>query len=400
MTELAGWLAGPEGAAAIAAAGRLAGEDPLAAATALRVQLPALSPARASAALTQAALRRTAAQRYGLDRPGLLTRDGLEQATRPEIARIRAALIAAARPARVVDATAGLGFDTAGLVQAMDPLGIPVIAIERDPEVATFLRANVPGAQVMEGDAIEVLPTLHLGPTDLVFVDPARRDRRRSADGARAQPERDPERWSPPWSWVVSLASVTRVCAKVSPGFAPDAVPADWCAQWTSWRRTPVEAFACSWPALPRSRRAMAADIDMALDGDGLPPTAIGAVGEWLHEVDPAVVAAGLVDDLIAQRTGMHRIDTRPYWLSGDAPAVDPLLRSYRVVQELPASPKGQRRALGDHGIGSVTVKTRGGRRDADRIRTELHLDGAGAEATIIVTDVDGRPAAYLVERP
>lgn len=400
MTELAHWLAGPDGAAAIAAAGALGTDDPLAAASALRSLLPGLSPARASAALTQAALRRTAAERYGLTGSALLTRDGLEQATRPEVARIRAGLIAAAGPRRVVDATAGLGFDTAALVGALAPVGVPVIAVERDPEVAAFLRANVPGAQVVEGDAVEVLPTLELGPDDLVFVDPARRDRRRTADGARAHPERDPQRWSPPWSWVVSLAAITRVCAKVSPGFAPDALPDGWCGQWTSWRRTPVEACVCSWPALPRTRRAIAADSGALLEGDGPPPTAIGGVGAWLHEVDPAVVAAGLVDDLVSQRPDVHRIDARPHWLSGDRPADDPLLRSYRVVDELPSAPKELRRALRERGIGSATVKTRGGRRDADRVRAALHLDGDGADAVIIATDAAGRPATYLVESP
>lgn len=402
MTAPADWLAGPEGARAIAAAGALlaSGANPLAAATALRAAPEHLTPEQASAALTQAELRRTAAERYGLAEPGLLTRDGLEQATRPEVAAARAALIAAAHPTGVIDATAGLGFDTRALVAALTPHGIPVLAIERDPEVAAFLRANVPGAEVIEGDAMAVLPTLALGPDDIVFVDPARRDQRRSADGSRAQPERDPERWSPPWSWVTSRAETTRVCAKVSPGFAPTALPAGWCAQWTSWRRTPVEAFVCSWPALPHARRALAADSGAVIDGDGLAESSIAPVGAWLHEVDPAVVAAGLVDELALRHARVQRIDAQPHWLTGADPLTDPLLRSYRVIAELPASSKDMRRALRARGIGSVTVKTRGGRRDADRVRGELHLDGRGAAGTIIATDAAGVPAAYLVESP
>lgn len=402
VTALADWLTGPDGAGAIVAAEALlaTGADPLAAATSLRSAPAHLTPEQASAALTQASLRRTAAERYGLTDPGLLTRDGLEQATRPEVAAARASLIAAAHPARVIDATAGLGFDTRAIVGALAPHGIPVLAVERDLEVAAFLRANVPGAEVIVGDAIDVLPTLSIGPADVVFVDPARRDHRRSADGTRAQPERDPERWSPPWSWVVALAATTRVCAKVSPGFAPGALPPGWCAQWTSWRRMPVEAFLCSWAALPHTRRAIAADTGAVIDGDDDAACSIGPVGEWLHEVDPAVVAAGLVDDLACRHDGVHRIDAQPHWLTGTRALIDPLLRSFRVIAELPASTKELRRALRARGIGSVTVKTRGGRRDAERVRGDLHLDGHGATGTIIATDVAGRPSVYLVESP
>ena len=117
-------------------------------------------------------------------------------------------------------------------------------------------------------------------------------------------------------------------------------------------------------------------------------------------DIDEAPQPAGLVDDLIVQRTGMHRIDAQPHWLSDDHPAGDPLLRSYRVVDELPAASKELRRALRGRGIGSATVKTRGGRRDAERIRAELRLDGDGADAVIVATDVAGRPAVYLVDSP
>lgn len=71
----------PEGSAALAAAERVAGGDPLAAAAALRSA--GIPGGLAAAALTQAELRRRAAGKFGAAAAGMfLTRAGLEQATR------------------------------------------------------------------------------------------------------------------------------------------------------------------------------------------------------------------------------------------------------------------------------------------------------------------------------
>jgi 16S rRNA A1518/A1519 N6-dimethyltransferase RsmA/KsgA/DIM1 with predicted DNA glycosylase/AP lyase activity len=57
--------------------------------------------------------------------------------------------------------SAGLGFD----VRAMLDVGLQVIAIERDPITAAYLRTNAPNATVFEGDSVELidelLPQLH-----------------------------------------------------------------------------------------------------------------------------------------------------------------------------------------------------------------------------------------------
>lgn len=391
VTDVASWLSTSDGEAAIRAATELPSRDPIAAGAALRAARPDLTPEQAAAALSQAELRRLAHSRYGIDSPLLLTRDGLEQATRPEVAHRRAALIAEAAPERIIDATAGLGFDTAALVAT----GIPVVAVERDAQTATFLRHNVPSATVLAGDVTELVDELAPSPRDIVFVDPARRDHRRTTDGSRAHPERDPQRWSPPWSFVTSLAERTRVCAKVAPGFAPEALPAGWCGQWTSTERTAVEACLFSWQALPMQRRAVA-DGDF-LDGNGRQPTALNAVRAWLHEPDPAVIAAGLVDDLISEHSDIWRVDERPYWLSSAEPVRSPFLRSFRVLTELPGGVKELRRALVERGIGSVTVKTRGGALNADEIRRRLRLSGSGNQELLVATSVMGRQTSYLV---
>ena len=199
----------------------------------------------------------------------LLTRDGLEQGTRPDVADRRARMFAAAGARRVLDLTAGLGFDTAAFLAA---------GLARDGRRARSRGGEVPRPQ---------LPGRHgrgrrrhrrrrsrrtagpPRPTDIVFVDPARRDPAgpRDAASARSRPERDPERWSPPWSYV----AVDRPSAHRRQGRPRLRPPHGWEAQWVSVDRTVVECSLASWPlsgvVAARSRHDAA-----ATDGGGCRP--------------------------------------------------------------------------------------------------------------------------------
>ncbi|MFA7323110.1 MAG: class I SAM-dependent methyltransferase [Candidatus Nanopelagicales bacterium] len=393
------WICSPEGRAVIEQAdAQLVAHpgDPLAASTSLRRLLPELAPELAAAALDQARLARLAADRYGIDAHALLlTRDGLEQATRPEVARLRAELLQQAGAQTVVDLTAGLGFDARALLSA----GLTVIAVERDATTAAFLRVNAPAAEVVQADALEVATGLlaRLQPTDVVFIDPARRSGRRTLDGSRAHPERDPERWSPPWSFVTSLADQgIRVCAKVAPGFAADLLPTGWCGIWTSVQRTMVEAMVCSWDiGAARTARAIGARVvDFASTAPCI--SSASALEQWLHEPDPSLVNAGLLDEFCAAHPSLARVDEQSTWLTSSADFTHAMLRSYEVRQELPNDVKGLRKSLNALGVGDLTIKCRGMGIDADAMRKQLRLF-AGGPGTVVITTVQGQRTTVLV---
>ena len=92
------WITSPHGQLVLESARKqLSGQlsDPLVANSSLRKLYPDLEPSQIAAALDQATLSRLADERYGIDATHLLlTRDGLEQGTRPEVAKLRAQLIA------------------------------------------------------------------------------------------------------------------------------------------------------------------------------------------------------------------------------------------------------------------------------------------------------------------
>lgn len=393
------WITSAEGRAAREVAARLLiafPKDPLLAGTALRRELPFLSPQDAAMAIVQAQLGQLAHERYGIAATELLlTRDGLEQATRPEVAQFRAELLQAHGARAVLDLSAGLGFD----VRAFLAAGLAVTAVERDPLTAEYLQINAPASQVIQADATEVAASLleQLPPDTVIFLDPARRSRQRTMDGSRAQSERDPERWSPPWSFVTSLTqSGARVCVKLAPGFDPTLVPKGWSGVWTSMRREPVEAMLCSW-ALDAPRSAVALGLGRSqFSGDGRAPLTTTATGAWLHEPDSSLVQSQLLDDFCAAHRSLHRLDEASSWLTSDELLPHPMLRSYRVLEQLPNDTRALRKDLLAREIGDLTIKCRGMKIDADALRKELRLV-PGAAATIVITRVQGARSTLLV---
>lgn len=394
--DIASWLASPSGATAVAAAQAqwLTSADSLAASSRLRRELPDLDSAQVAAALSQAELRALAAARYGIAGSPLLTREGLEQATRPEVADRRARLLSAAGITHVIDLTAGLGFDSAAFVRA----GLTVTCIERSPEIATLLAANLPGATVITGDSTDpclldpLLAALPEG--SVVFIDPARRTGRRTADGSRAQSERDPERWSPPLSFVIALAARgLRVLVKTTPGFSVESIPSGWSAEWVSSDRTVVECTLASWP-LFGDRRAVGVGRDEFVMAATPEAGAVSEVTGFLYEPDPAVVSAGVTDALCVD--AVMRVDPISHWLTSESEITHPALRGYRVDQQVTADARALRPILRELGIGDLTVKTRGAGVDAEKFRSSLKLSGLKPGVLVILVR-EGKQEAYLV---
>nr|WP_246497035.1 methyltransferase domain-containing protein [Sphaerisporangium rubeum] len=221
----------PRGLRALADAERAVAEgaDAVAAAVTLRRTYPA---GLTGAALTQARLRSRATAKFGAD-AGVMyfTPDGLEQATRAEVAAHRAGRFGPGD--RVADACCGIGGDLLALARA----GCRVDAVDRDPLTVEVARANAAAlglsalVTVTVGDAEAVEPERH----DALFADPARR-----TTGRRVF---DPMSYSPPWPDVLALAARARgACLKVAPGVPYDVLPADAETEWVSWRGEVKEA--------------------------------------------------------------------------------------------------------------------------------------------------------------
>ncbi|SIQ10715.1 THUMP-like domain-containing protein [Micromonospora avicenniae] len=388
-----------EGAAALDAAARVTGGDPLAAASALRAAgVPA---GLATAALTQAELRRRATAKFGPTATGMfLTRAGLEQATRGVVAARRAARLRAAGVRTLADLGCGLGADALAAARA----GIRVYGVEADPLTAAMAAANAEAAGLADLFTVECgdATAFDVSRVEAVFCDPARRA---SGTGRRIF---DPNAYSPPWDFVTRLAERTpRTVVKVAPGIDHALIPAGAEAEWVSVDGDLVEAALWCGELAEVPRRAtllsekegtrVGRGAANQLTGAGDREANVGPVRRFLHDPDPAVVRAHLVAEL-ADELDATLADPAIAYLYADTPTPGPYARCLEITDVLPFSLKRLRALLRERGVGRVEILKRGSALTPEQLRRDLRLAGDAA-ASLVLTRIAGAPTV-LVCRP
>ncbi|MFG3598969.1 THUMP-like domain-containing protein [Micromonospora chersina] len=385
----------PEGSAALDAAARVAGGDPLTAAAALRsAGVPA---GLAAAALTQAELRRRAAGKFGPAASGMfLTRAGLEQATRGVVARRRAERLRGAGVATLADLGCGLGADALAAARA----GIRVYGVEADPLTAAMAAANAEAAGLADLFTVECGDATAFDVTrvDGVFCDPARR---KAGTGRRIF---DPNAYSPPWDFVTGLAErVPHTVVKVAPGLDHALIPAGAEAEWVSVDGDLVEAALwCGALAevprratLLREKEGPVTAVQLTGSGDAEAP--VGRPRRFLYDPDPAVVRAHLVAEL-AGELDATLADPSIAYLYGDEARPTPFARCLEITDVLPFSLKRLRALLRERRVGRVEILKRGSALEPEKLRRDLKLAGDEA-ASLVLTRVAGAPTV-LICRP
>ena len=409
----------PEGAAALAAAAELVEHGPLVAAPALRARgFPA---DLASAALTQAELRRRAVPKFGADAAEMFfTRAGLEQATRSVVARRRADRLRSAGVGTIADLGCGIGADTIAFARA----GIRVYAVEADPATADLAAANVAALGLAGSVTVSCAQARSVDVTgvDAVFCDPARR----SGTGRRVF---DPSSYSPSWDFVAGLpARVPRTVLKLAPGIDHALIPPGAEAEWVSVDGDVVEAVFWCGPLAGVPRRATVlrgspaatshgssaapavhgspaapavfgsstpvGSSVFSLTGDGVTQAPVAPVGAFVYDPDGAVLRAHLVAEFASTVDGAVADPTIAY-VYGATPVATPFARCFRVDAVLPWSLKRLRAELRTRGVGRVEIRKRGSAVDPQWLRPRLRLSGS-AEATVILARAAGRPVALI----
>ncbi|MEL0147739.1 MAG: hypothetical protein VW937_04745 [Actinomycetota bacterium] len=406
----------PERRALLTSALSLPTLDPLAAVSTLRRKYPDLDPRVGSALVTQQQLLLAGADKGLIDATGLwmTTPVGLEQASRPQVAFRRASLLAAAGVRSVVDATAGIGMDS----HAFARRGMHVIAVEKDPVTSEVCAANLTAtlsevdapASVINADATEpdLLGVLaqQLPAPVAVFVDPSRRGSTRPIDGSRARPERDPERWSPPWSFVDSLRSHFDFVAAKAPGsFVPSAA---WACEWLGVRDHIVECsvYSTAPPAFLATHQATLlsndpdSEITHAADRPHAPshpsshpssaqPPPAGPLEDYLGEPHPVFrySLAALCG------TTAHVVHPDSHWITSAQPTIEGV-RWYRLLESVPVTQLAN--AAHNHGIDALAIKCRESRRSLSELRESIGLPDGNRYAVVVA---GGLNDALLVER-
>ena len=369
--------------------------DALTLATRLRRDHPAHL---VSAALTQARLRQRAEAKFGADAGRMFfTADGVEQATRADVAAHRAARFARLGVRSVADLGCGVGGDAIALARA----GLTVLAVDRSPLTCAVVRANAEALgladriSVREADVTDVDTT----PYDAVFADPARR----TGSGRVFRPEA----FAPPFSWAVGAARRVGCAAlKTAPGIPHEAIPDGVETEWVSVGGDVKEAVLWFGTGAPAGRRATLLPAAPAGPSESAPPTLyaplsdpppdppVRSPGRYVYEPDGAVIRARLVAE-VAGRLGGGLLDPSIAYVTADRLLPTPYATAYEITDVLPFHVKRLRALLREREVGTLTVKKRGSAVEPEELRRMVRPRGPRA-ATVFLTRVAGAPTVLV----
>jgi SAM-dependent methyltransferase len=355
----------------------------------------------AAAAASQVVLRRRARIKFGEAAASMFfTRDGLEQATRSEVAAYHARHFLEAGARRVVDLGCGIGADALAFVAA----GLDVTAIEIDPVAAAAARANlrillssggsgagpVPGQpEVVVGDAEEIGERL-LQPGDAVFCDPSRR----TAAGRVWRVED----FRPTWDFVRSLLDGTRAAAvKFGPALPHGLIPAGVHAEWVSHSGEVVEVFLTAGPTATGGRSALVWPDHRLEVPPRAPELPLSAPLRYVYEPDGAVIRAGAVQ-VVGDLLGAALLDRKVAYLTSEELVATPYATAFRVLEILPYKEKLLRHWVKERQVGTLEIKKRGLEVDPAELRRRLRPQGP-ERATLILSRTVAGARVIVAER-
>ena len=351
-------------------------------------------PGLVAIVLSQSKLRARARPKFGEFASHMLfTEEGLEQATRLQVAALHAGRFARADVGHVADLGCGIGGDALALA-AVD---LEVTAADIDEVTAAIAAYNLtpfPKAQVLHARAEEV----PLGGIGGAWLDPSRR----VTTGGTTRRLADAAAYSPSLDFAFGLADRMPVGVKLGPGTDRGVIPRGAEAQWVSVDGDVVELAV--WlgglgrPGIGRAalviRGDRAAELTAAADSEDAP---VGPLGDYLYEPDGAVIRARLIGDL-ARANGGWMLSQGIAYITADTRFDSPFARGFRVIERLPTDERQLRLALAARGVGTLEIKKRGVDVDPAALRTRLKLRGH-ERATIVLAREEGRHVTLLVER-
>lgn len=346
--------------------------------------------------LTQAKLRSRAKAKFGeFANSMFFTEDGLEQASRLQVAALHAGRFRNAGISEVADLGCGIGAESLALA-AID---LNVVAVELDEVTgacATYNLAPFDNARVENGDVTK----LDLTGFEAQFFDPARRELGTVRE--KATRKFDPTQFSPNFDWILSEAGKRPTGIKLGPGHPHEAIPDGCEAQWISDHGDLVELTlwfgSLARAGVARSALLIADGASYELMSSEPNPdhAALREIGEYIYEPDNAVVRSHLIG-VLAASLNLGLIAPDIAYLTGDNLLASPWLRGFRVLESVAFDRKKLKARLQELGIGILEIKKRGSDVVPEVLRRELQLKGKRA-ATLIVTRVGDSHRALICE--
>jgi hypothetical protein len=347
----------------------------------------------ARAALETAILRREAAVKLPDAERMYFTRPALEQATSFAISSYRAERF---RPfARLADLGCSIGGDTLTLAHIA-----PTTGIDLDPLRLVMAQANMRAlgletrASFIQADLEAALP-LAPDPNLALFFDPARRTASKRAFSVN--------NYHPPLAMVQSwLKHFPVLGVKISPGVDRKEISGyDAEIEFVSLHGELKEAVLWFGPLKNARRRAALLPGPHVLESQSPYPgqkqehlLPITEPQAYIYEPDPAVLRAGLVEELGLQLDAAQ-LDPDIAYLTTAQQVETPFARSWEVDAWFPFQLKRLRQELRARSVGRVTVKKRGSPLQPEDLIQKLKLTG-DEERVVLLTHLQGKPIVVL----
>lgn len=348
-----------------------------------------VSPEMTRVVLRQRRLRAQAKPKFGdFAARMFFTENGLQQATRLDVAAHHAVRFRTLGDVTVGDLGCGIGGDALALAG----LGLRVIAIDRDEStaaLATYNLAPFDNASVEQGDAESV----DLSRFGALWFDPARRSKDKRLS--------NPVDWSPSLEWVFDVAQTIPSGIKLSPAIAHELLPDGVEAQWVEDSGDTVECVVWTGtlarPNVARSALILGAESAELTASAPDSVVEVGDVGAYVYDPSGAVIRAQLLGTL-ARQLGAHTIASSIAYLSSDTLVQTSFAQAFHVIDIVPLDIRAIAQYCRNAGIGTLEIKKRGVDIDPATFRTKLKLKGSRS-ATLIVTRAGNGRVAIVAER-
>jgi SAM-dependent methyltransferase len=343
----------------------------------------------ARAGLEIAITRIEAAGKFPQSRQLYFTPEALQQASSYTISCYRS------RRYEGLDTILDLGCSAGGDSLALAQVA-PTFGIDRDALRLSMAHANARALSLTAGfiqaDLLDVLP---VGPTRHapgcgLFFDPARREGHRRIWSV--------EEYLPPLSTLRSwLPQYPALGVKISPGVQIEALsgyPAE--VEFISLKGELKEAALWFGPLKSCQHRATLLPGGHTLTGlpDEVRPDSGVSPRAYLYEPDPAILRAGLVQDL-AQQLDAAQLDPEIAYLTAGNLVPTPFARAWEIEAWFPFQLKRLRSYLRARQVGKLTVKKRGSPLQPETLIRDLRLQGE-AERVVFLTHYNGKPIVIV----
>lgn len=339
-------------------------------------------------------------------RGGFFTRQSLEQATSPVIAKHHAERFRNCR--HVLEICSGAGFDTAALAQAAER----VTTIEADERLAEMARHNlaeqgITNVEVECGCAEDVCKRLDMSTFDGFWSDPSRRD----AHGRRIQ---SPDEYAPSLQWLQSIPVRGVRGIKIAPGVNCEAhhLAGDWRREWVGFEDECREQVL--WCGLEegvlRDGTATLCNNDGMSEQWKLPEKPATAklwngdetllAGKFLLEPHGVLIRTGHLATFFAERDWMLFDEQIAYGIAPCKPPQSAWYGRFEIIEALPFHYGRLKERLSAYGWGNGTeIKKRGFPEMPEEVRKKLKLPSGGKTGVVVCTRKGNRHWAILARR-